>query len=174
MTSKEHIITGQLERVEKTGVLEGLSLELWRGGGLPPPYYKSDQLRFLSVSGHDTVEFASLRFDASFDPPSVQDKWTIPAATADVKEAARLLLSLKVLETQFPEERPTGVADAISWEVIALSDGAEVQRRYYGKLPDELAPLQAFIDRMVGSAKASGRPVLFHQGRPVTQPPQNR
>ncbi len=167
MTSKEQVITGQLVRVEKTGVLDGLSLELWRGGGLPPPYYRSDQLRFLSVGGRDVVEFASLKFDSRYDPPGVQDKWTIPAATADIKEAARLLLALRVLETQFPEERQPGVADVISYEIVASAEGVEVQRRYYRKLPDTLAPIQTFIDRMTASAKASGPPALFHHGHEV-------
>ena len=167
MTSAEQTIREHLLRLEKTSVLGGLSLELWRGGGQPPPYYKSDQLRFLPVGGRDVIEFASLRFDSHYDPASVQDKWTITAAAADLQEAARLLLTLRVFETQFPEERSPGVADAISYEIIASAEGVEVQRRYYRKWPDTLAPLQAFIDRVTALAKASGPPALFHQGREV-------
>lgn len=157
----------KLARAAKAGTLDGLTIEMWRGGGLPPPYYKSDQLRFLSVGGSDAIEFASLRFDSHYEPSSVQDKWTIPAAAADIREAAHLLLSLRVFEAQFPEERQTGVPDAISYEIIASAEAVEVQRRYYGKLPEPFGPIQIFIDRLTASAKSSGPPALFHEGHQV-------
>src|SRR5689334_3028241 len=74
MTSDERLVLNRLEGVEQTGSLGGMTIEIWSGGGQPPPYYKSEQLRFMSSAGRDVLEFASLRFDSKFDPQAVQDK----------------------------------------------------------------------------------------------------
>jgi hypothetical protein len=167
MTSDEKLISERLAQVEKSGSLEGITIEIWSGGGQPPPYYRSDQLRLMPANGRDVIEFASLRFDSQFDPPSVQDKWTIAADPARVKEAAHLILSLNVFGSQFPEERNPGLADALSHELLISWGKVQVSRRYYRKMPDLLQPLSNFAIQLTSEVKASGPPTLFHKGQEV-------
>ena len=47
-----------LDRLARLGRLDGVTLEYWVGGGLPPPYYRSDQSRLLTSGGRDLLEFA--------------------------------------------------------------------------------------------------------------------
>jgi hypothetical protein len=167
MTSDDKLILEQLAHVEHSGSLKGMTIEIWSGGGQPPPYYKSDQLRLMPSNGQDFIEFASLRFDSHFDPPSVQDKWTLPADPARVREAAHLILSLKMFESVFPEERNPGLADILSYEFLFSLGKVQVSRRYYRKMPELLEPLQSFAAQLTKAVRTSGRPTVFHNGREV-------
>lgn len=165
--STAELILERLANSERTGRLDGLEIEFWKGGGLPPPNYKSDQLRLMTAGGREVIEFASLRWDSRFDPPSVQDKWILAVDPADVSEVARLLQSTQVFTGKYAEEVKPGIADIFSYEILVTADGRQEKRTYYRKLPEQLAPLQTAFDKLIELAKAQGRKALYHQGKEV-------
>ena len=70
----------KLAEIERSGRLTGLEIEFWSGGGLPPPYYRSEQLRLTTRGGRDIMEFAKLKWDESFDPTAGAGKMALPIA----------------------------------------------------------------------------------------------
>jgi len=160
-------VLAKLRQSGQSGRLDGLEIEYWVGGGLPPPRYRSDQLRLLCVDGRDTVEFAKMCFDDHYDPPSLNEKWQVPATGVDVREMVRLLLEGSVFTTHYPEEDDPGIADILSTEVIATFSGDELKRRYYRKPPESLAPLVRAAEALIDRAKREGERGLYHQGKRV-------
>lgn len=156
-----------LEERARTGQLGGIEIEYWVGGGLPPPYYRSEQLRLLTVDGQDTLELAILRFDERYDPPSLVEKWQLPARPADVREVVRLLLATQVFRARYPEEDDLGVADILSTEIIVTVPPGEHKRRYFRRVPPALEPLRAAVEAFQERLQREGKRGLSHQGRPV-------
>lgn len=167
--SHEKIILADLLAAERTGRLDRLEIEFWKGGGLPPPYYRSDQLRLMTVGGQEVVEFAALKWDKSYDPPNLQEKWTLPLQPARTAEVARLLLAANVLTVSYPEEQDPRTADIFSYEILMTAGHTQVKRKYYRRLPDQMAELQTALAGLIDLLKAQGRHDIYHQGKEVPQ-----
>ena len=165
--STDDLILEQIAGSERTGTLDGLEIEFWKGGGLPPPDYKSDQLRLMTTGGRDVIEFASLKWDSRFDPPQVHEKWVVAANSVEIRKLAHLLQSTHVFTKQYPEEQNPGIADIFSYEVLVTAKGREEKRTYYQNLPEELRPLQANFESLIELAKTQGSRGLYHQGKEV-------
>jgi hypothetical protein len=164
-------ILARLAAAERAGRLNGLEIEFWSGGGLPPPYYRSDQLRLMTRGAQDVVEFATIKWDESFNPPQLQEKWLLPLRPEQTSEVIRLLLATKVFTTTYPEEHNPNIGDVLSHEILLTADGAHLQRKYYRQEPVALAPLRAAIAGLIQLAKTHGRHGVFHQGKEVPPPP---
>jgi hypothetical protein len=175
MASGAEKVIAKLAEAQQSGRLDGVTIEYWVGGGLPPPHYRSDQLRLLPEDGGDVVEFAKMRFDDHYDPPSLNDKWRVPATSAEVRSFARLLQESAALTKHYPEEDNPRIADILSTEVIVSYAGEKIERRYFRKLPDALAPLRAAAEALIERAKRQGSWGLYHQGQRLpdaTEPPK--
>ena len=162
----------RLERSAQTGRLDGLEIEYWVGGGLPPPYYRSDQFRVLTVQGRDTLEFARPLWDDAFKPPQLVEKFQRPATTADVRRVARLILDAGVFTEQH-EEKPR-VGDGLSTEVILTAGGTKKQSVYRGNVPPKLRALEADVERLRLTLEREGARSVLHQGTPLVPPPPPR
>ena len=162
-------ILERLQAAERTGRLDGLEIEFWKGGGLPPPYYQSDQLRLMTVGIREVIEFATLKWDQNFDPPNLHEKWTLALQAAQTSEVTRLLLATQVFTAHYPEEEKPGIADIFSYEILLTADGTQVKRTYYRQLPNQSASLQAATAGLIDLLKAQGRHGVYHQGREVPQ-----
>ncbi len=158
----------KLAETERSGRLTGLEIEFWSGGGLPPPYYRSEQLRLTTRGGRDIVEFAKLKWDQSFDPPQLQDKWLYPLQPDQTSTIARLLLGSHAFTQTYPEEQNPNIADILSHEIVLTADGSEVKRRYFRKEPEALGPLRAAVNGLIDLARTQGRYGLYHQGNEVS------
>jgi len=158
----------KLEGIQRTGRLAGLEIEYWKGGGLPPPHYVSEQLRLMSVDGQQSIVFSTVKFDSKFDPPDLHEKWTLNLSASDARAVANNLLTSHLLSKTYNEEKDPGVADAFSYEILLTAEQQE-KRTYYLHVPSELRALQAVFDRLAGIARASGRHGIFHQGKEVRQ-----
>lgn len=154
-----------LQAVEASGTLGGVVVEYWFGGGQPPPYYRSDQLRLFRGEEGDMAQFATLAYAPFFEPPSVVARFRIPASAADIREVARLLRTSGVFSPEAPEPPGLGGADALSTELIVTSGDRRVERRLPEPLPANLAPLQAKMRELTDRALASGSGRLVHEGR---------
>jgi hypothetical protein len=162
----------RLERSAQTGRLGGLEIEYWIGGGQPPPYYRSDQFRLLTVQGRDTLEFARPLWDDAFKPPQLVEKFQRPANTADVRRIARLILDAGVF-TAPQEDKPKG-ADILSTEVIVTAGGTRHQRAYRGKVPPMLRALEAEVEQLRLTLEREGERSVFHEGTRLVPPPPPR
>jgi hypothetical protein len=158
----------KLAEIEHSGRLAGLEMEFWSGGGLPPPYYRSEQLRLTTRGGRDIVEFAKLKWDNSFDPPQLQEKWFLLLRPDQTSTVARLLLSSHVFTQTYPEEQNPNAGDILSYEIVLTANGAEVKRRYFRKEPDALGPLRAAVNGLIDLTRTQGRYGLYHQGSEVS------
>ena len=157
----------RLAAVAATGRLDGLTLEYWKGGGLPPPLYRSEQLRVMMAGGREVVEFANMFFDKNYKPDTLHEKWTVAATPEELRALARAMLDVHVLDGDFAESVNPGVADAFSYEIIVTANGREDKRVFYKSLPSSLVNLGRLFDAMIARAKAQSPRTVFHQGRQI-------
>jgi hypothetical protein len=160
----------ELARVAERGRLDSVTIEYWVGGGLPPPLYRSDQFRLLTVDNADILEFARPYRDPADKREGLVEKFQLAAQRADVRKLARLILDVGVFSRQFPEEKDPGRADAIATEVIVTAGGREFKRRYFTAAPAPLEPLRLEVERLLQRLVTSGKRQLFYQGQPVASP----
>lgn len=159
----------RLQKMESTGQLEDMEIEYWIGGGLPPPYYRSDQLRFLVLEGRPTIvlnvatrvperpEVATVRFQA-------------PLGSDELQKVAKLLRETGVFPERNRKEEKAGPADALRTEISLLSGDRtkEVKKTFYGAAPMGLEPLLSEIRRITDRVRQEGtRRYLDRSGREV-------
>src|SRR5271165_951616 len=132
-SSTSDLMGGRLAHSVATGRLDGLEIEFWKGGGLPPPHYLSDQLRLMTQGDTEVVEFASLKWDDHFDPPNVQEKWIATVRSRDVHDIAQLMESTNFLHTAYSEETKPNIADCFSYEILLTYQGRQEKKKYYQK-----------------------------------------
>ena len=167
-TTDEKRIRQAVAHAAETGQLAGLMVEFWRGGGLPPPLYRSEQLRLLTQDGADTAVFANLVFDERFNPPDVHEKWTVRVTADDIHEVARLLKETSVLEDAYAGQPAPAVADGTTTELIVSLGEPQILRKFGPKLPEHLAKLEEVFQRLIATAKEKSPKVLYHEGKKVS------
>lgn len=155
MTEVDPAVSAALARMEATGKLEGVEFEHYVGGGLPPPYYHSDQFRLLSRDGRDTIEFATANYSSkpAKDTPYPRDVYQLPAQPDDVKTLARSLRAGHAFDASVPIVE---IADSVRIELVLTVAGKQHKAVYQG-LPSALEPLDALVDALVARAKAQGK-----------------
>jgi hypothetical protein len=158
---------GLLDQIEKAGELNGCAIEYYVGGGQPPPFYRMEQLRLLTVEGRDTIEFATLAYAQHFDPPDLIVKFQQPATAEQVRRVSQLILKTQVFTQEYPEEQNPGGVDLLSTEIIVSKGDRQATRRYYRGIPQALIPLQQEITTLIGLVKSQGRRTVLHQGKPL-------
>jgi hypothetical protein len=159
-----------LARLAEQGRLEGVTVEYWVGGGLPPPFYRSDQFRLLTFENRDIFEFARPYRDPATKREGLVEKFQLAAQPSDVRRLAKLILDTGVFERHFPEEKDPGRADALTTEIIVIIGGREFKRRYFTGSPKPLEPLRAEVERLVQKLVASGKREILYQGKPIALP----
>ncbi len=169
-TNDESACLDALDRAAVTGELRGLEIEVWHGGGQPPPYYRSDQFRLQTQGGRDIQSFARPLFYPGHDPETLVERFRMDAGPDLVRSMAHLIQEGGVFSHRFPEEENPGGADAFSTEVILSFEGSECQRRYFRRVPDAVEPLLDAVRRRIEQLKSGGRRGLFDQGREVAAP----
>lgn len=160
----------ELARLAQQGRLEGVTIEYWVGGGLPPPWYRSDQFRLLTLEGQDALEFARPYRDPAQKLAGLVEKFQLAAQPSEVRKLAQLIIDTGVFEQHFPEEKDPGRADALTTEVSVTAGGREFKRRYFTGSPKPLEPLRAEVQRLIQRLVASGKRQVLHQGKPVALP----
>jgi hypothetical protein len=160
-----------LGTVEKRGELQGLELEVWTGGGEPPPHYRSDQFRLLSWNGRDTIQFARPLYYPGREPSALIEKFLMPAKPDEVKALARLIREACVFTKRYAEEENPGIADIYSTEVIVTVNGKAHQRRYFRRVPEAVKPLLDEVGRLTAKVKFGGKRGLYEKGKEVPEPP---
>jgi hypothetical protein len=152
-----------LRASEKTGKLDGLEIEYYVGGGLPPPHYVSDQFRMLVRDGRDVLEVATPNYAAN--PPRgasyPRDVYTLAATPEDVRTVARLILEAGAFHT-VPPDGGTAPADALRTELEVSLAGKAAKRVYRGREPAELPKLRPAIEALFAAVRARGQ----HQVKP--------
>ncbi len=160
----------EIARLAEQGKLDGVTIEYWVGGGLPPPLYRSDQFRLRTEENRDILELARPFHDPATRLEGLVEKFQLAAQPADVRRMAKLILDTGVFDRHFPEEKEAGRADALTTEVIVRLGGREFKRRYFTGSPKPLAPLRTEIQRLIQRLEATGARRVFRQGKPVTLP----
>ena len=154
LTQEETALVGRLEAAEKTGQLQDLEIEYWIGGGAPPPYSRSDQLRFMVAQGSAWLELNKQTFDEKH-PGVVLIEYRLPLGASDVRAVATLLRETALFRSRFPEEEKPNVADILRTEVtLSSADGKKsLKRTYYQTMPGALATVRehmaALSERLV-------------------------
>ena len=155
-----------LEQCRASGRLAGVEIEYLDGRRRATAHYRSDQLRLLPGHEQDVVEFARPKWHPKFEP-HLTEKFQMPAAPADVRAVARLLLEAGVFTTSYPEEVQPGGADMLSTEIIVSRAGREYKRVYYRTVPEAVKPVTIIVERLVNLVMGEGQRTLLHQGKPV-------
>lgn len=158
MAAMDPAVSTALSRMEATGMLENAEFEYYVGGGLPPPYTHSEQLRLLSRDGHDTIQFAAANFSSkpAKDTPYPRDVYRLPAQPEDVKTIGRLLRAGCTFDAPAPSVK---MADSVRFELVLTVEGKRHTAIYQG-LPPELLPLDTFVDTLIARAKSQGQHTL--------------
>jgi hypothetical protein len=159
----------ELARLAEQGRLDSVTIEYWVGGGPPPPLYRSDQFRLLSVENRDTIEFARPYHDPAAKREGLVERFQLPAQPSEVRGLAKLIIDTGVFERQFPEEKDPGRADALATEVIVTIGGREYKRRYFTGSPKPLEPLRVEVERLVQRLTTSGTRQVLSQGKPIDE-----
>lgn len=155
MVEVDPTVSTALARMEATGKLEGTEFEHYIGGGLPPPYYRSEQLRFLSQDGHDTIQFAAPNYSSkpAKDTPYPRDVYQLPAQPDDVTTLAHILRVGRAFDASAPVVK---IPDSVRTELVLTAAGKPHKAVYQG-LPTALDPLDAFVDALIARVKAQGK-----------------
>ncbi len=170
MLTPEEVVITKLKQVADNGQIDDLRFEYWVGGGQPPPYYRSEQLRLFAVSGVVQFEFAILRFDSKLPPDGATEKWTMQSDVATFRAISSFLIDRHVFETRYPEETDPGIGGGISHEIIASVGTANIKRTYYRVVPSALAPLTAMLRDRIELTRKTGVRSWMHQGKPIADP----
>lgn len=143
LSQEETALLARLETAEKTGQLQDLEVEYWIGGGAPPPYSRSDQLRFMVAEGKGVMELNKQTFDEK-RPDVVLVEYRLPLEPSELRAVAGLFRETAVFQTRFPEEQKPDVADILRTEVtISSADRKKrLTRTYHQAMPAALAPLR--------------------------------
>lgn len=156
-----------LKRLEKTGKLDGVEIEHYVGGGMPPPFLHNDQLRFHTHEGREIMEFAKSNFKRTEFNPAALDIYQLPADPADVRIIARLILAADAFGAGNSQGTKKDVADIIRTEIVVTEGGDEAKRVYYGHLPEALGPLEKEVEALIERLKAKGEYGLYADERKV-------
>lgn len=157
LSQDEKALLDRLEAVERTGRSDDLEVEHWIGGGAPPPYSRSDQLRLLAGPGHPSMELNIQTFDPQ-DPAVRMVQYRAPLGAHELRAVAKLVRETAVFSSRFPEEEKPAVADILRTEVTLSSDkGAKFARRtYHRAAPPALAPLVERMQQITERLKREG------------------
>lgn len=158
-----------LARCEASGKLSGIEIEYYVGGGLPPPHYRSDQFRFLTLDGREIMQFAKPVFDKRYNPYPVE-VYTLPATPADVKTIAGLILRSRAFSPSSSSKPPIKVPDALRTELVIKAGTKEETRTFQG-LPAELQPLKPAVETLIAQLKAKGERWVEHEGKKIELKP---
>jgi hypothetical protein len=164
MDPSEELFQTRLEASQQSGHLGDLEIEFWRGGGQPPPYYRSEQLRLFEADRKPVLELAVLKWDEAYNPPNLQEKWRMPLAEEQIKEVVGSLLRTQALVRTFPEEADPKIADLISYEIIVTTGGRQTRRRYYRRMPEPLAAVGSDVATLSTLVRHDGQYGLYHKG----------
>lgn len=170
MLTLEEVVITKLKQVADNGQIDELQFEYWVGGGQPPPYYRSEQLRLLAVSEVVRFEFARLRFDARLPPDGATERWTMQSDVATFRAISKFLIDRQVFETQYAEETNPGIGGVISHEIVVSVGTKQIKRTYYRVAPSALAPLTGMLRDRIEMTKRTGVRSWLHQGKPITDP----
>ena len=145
-----------LKKAEATGKLDGLEIEHYIGGGMPPPYYRSEQFRLYGDAGRDTLAFVTPDYTANVGQGEAYPRsaYRIASTPAEVTTIARLVRESGAFDMAPPSD--AGPADAFRTEVVVMLGGKEVKRVYPGAAPPELAKLREAINKVIEHIKANG------------------
>jgi hypothetical protein len=150
-------VFGALQAAEMSGQMEGMEFEHFVGGGLPPPYLRSEQLRVMTKDGRDVIWFSQVNFKIRWVPgvPFARDVYEMPATREDVQLVARLFREpfLTCEPSQFD---PKSEYDVVRTELVVKASGKEATRVYRGGAPPELAALTSAADALIARVKAQG------------------
>jgi hypothetical protein len=162
--TKGENLPDQLRRCEATGRMDGLEIEYWTGGGHPPPYFRSDQFRLLTVGGIEMLEFDTLAYAPRFRGEALILEFQLPARPEDVRTVARLLRETGVFTDRYPEEEDPRTSDILRTEVMVTVGGREHKRVYYRRIPEALKPLDAEVERHISWVRTKGKLAVFYKG----------
>lgn len=155
-------LRNRLDRCILAGRLDGLEVEYWIGGGLPPPYYRSDQFRMLTADGRELLELARPVYDEAFRPYPI-DKRQLPAGRDDVVAIADALKGLFA----DPPEPPELPADALRAEVLVTEGDLQTTLVLPVPVPPSAQPLHDAVAQRLARVEATGQRSLCHQGKPI-------
>ncbi len=148
------------------GRLDGCEVEYWTGGGLPPPYYRSDQFRLHAIEGREVVELARPRYDvpAPGDAYPVE-RFIMDARPEHVRAVVQMILAGNVFTERHPEEDAARAPDALSTEVIVTVEGVAFERRYGRRVPEAVEPLRVEVERLTRDVIERGAHGIYLAGR---------
>jgi len=148
-----------LRAAEKTGKLDGLEIEYYVSGGLPPPHYVSEQFRLLVRDGHDVLEFATPNYDPKLPQGASypKDIYTLPATPEDAKTIARLVLASGAFRESASDAGAPAPADALRTELEVTGGGKTAKCVYLGREPAELPKLREAVEALIERVKAHGQ-----------------
>lgn len=148
---------GLLAAAETSGKLDGIEIEHYVAGGLPPPHYRSEQFRLFVHEGRDTLRFVTPDFQAHHEGTAYPNHtYDLPATPADVRTIARLVRESGAFAKAVPVDEPAGAPDRMRTELAVILHGKEAKRVYVGAEPPELTKLRAVIQPMIARLKAQG------------------
>lgn len=158
----------ELARLAEQGKLDGVTIEYWVGGGLPPPFYRSDQFRLVTVARGDILEFTRPYHDPDRTKSSESnERFYLVAQPSDVRKLAQLIVDTRAFERRFQEEEDPGRADALTTELIVTVGDHQYKRRYFTGSPKPLEPLRVEVERQIQRLVASGEHELFPKGESI-------
>ena len=146
-----------LAACEASGKLDGAEIEYYVAGGLPPPHYRSDQLRLLVQGGRDMVEFATPNYDPKLAKGNAYalDIYAIAATPDDVRSVARSMRETGAFQAEAPDAGPSRVADTLRAELVVVAGGKEAKRVYAPGDP-AIGELRETAEAMIARVKSQG------------------
>lgn len=153
-----------LHALETSGSMGDVIIEYWFGGGQPPPFYRSDQVRLCRGVHGDFVQFATVAYAPYFDPANLVVRFQVSASSNVVRTIARLMRESHAFDQSHPEEGGAKATDVLSTELIVSQGDRRAEKRFYRDVPDSLQTLESAFRSLMADAVNRGSAKVFHEG----------
>ena len=135
--------------------------------GCPRRFTVPSNCGLLTRDGADAAVFDNLVFDQRFEPPDVQEEWSVPVAAAEVRHVMGLLRDSTVLQAVHAGQAPETVADRLTTELIVGLGDSRSLRKFGPTLPTYLSKLEEALQNLIAKAKEKSPKTLYHEGKKV-------
>jgi hypothetical protein len=144
--------------IEYTGALtNGVEIEFYVGGGLPPPYHRSEQFRLILHDGRTVFRFVTPDYTAAVKQgePYPRHVYQILATPEEVMALAKLVRRSGAFTNPAPAAENLA-ADSLRTELIVVVKGKSYLRLYSGAEPAGLAALQKMVRQLIARLRDDG------------------
>lgn len=146
---------------------EPVELALWQHGGGPGPGFTSDQL-VLTLNPDRTAHatFTRARFDQSYEPPFLAEKFTSTVTRERAEELLRRALGGPLFEREHAAERDPRIGGVMKEEWDLTRGKVHVHKTFFGeRFPSDYLDVREVCFNLMADLLKTGKREVLHRKR---------